>query len=76
MTFTHNNAVNNQIASEINLCSFNIGKNFALGNCFFGAYKLIKSADPDKYEYSNYGTGFDANGSSLLLQGSRIAYWW
>ena len=74
MTFTHNNAVNNQIASEINLCSFNIGKNFALGNCLFGAYKLIKSADPDKYEYSNYGTGFDANGSSLLLRGSRIAY--
>ena len=75
MTFTHNNAVNNQIASEINLCLFNIGKNFALGNCLFGAYKLIKSADPDKHEYSNYGTGFDANGSSLLLRGSRIAYW-
>ena len=75
MTFTHNNAVNNQIASEINLCSFNIGKNFALGNCFFGAYMLIKSADPDKYEYSNYGTGFDANGSSLLLQGSKIVCW-
>ena len=31
-----------------------------LGNCFFGAVKLTKNADPDKYGYSSYGIGFDA----------------
>ena len=30
-----------------------------LGNCLFGAVKLIKNAGPDKYRYSAYDFGFD-----------------
>ena len=30
----------------------------ALENCLFGAVKLIKNADIDKYKYSRYGIGF------------------
>ena len=31
--------------------------------CLFGAVKLTKNADIDKYEYSGYGIGFDSRGS-------------
>ena len=33
---------------------------FTLGNRSFGAVKLTKNADPDKYCYSGYGIQFDA----------------
>ena len=33
--------------------------NVTLENCPFGADKLTKNADIDKYKYSGYGTGFD-----------------
>ena len=39
--------------------------NIALENCLFGAVKLIKNADVDKYKYSRYGIGFDSRGSFL-----------
>ena len=32
---------------------------FAIDNCLFRAVKLNKNNDPDKYRYSDYGTGFD-----------------
>ena len=32
---------------------------YTLKDCFFGAVKLTKNADPDKYSYSGYGIGFD-----------------
>ena len=51
---------------EINMWPFNVGKVFLLGNSLFGAVKLTKNADPDKYEYSGYGIGFDTGGSFLL----------
>ena len=38
----------------------------------FGAVKLTKNADFDKYKYSGYGIGFDASGSFFLLDGSRF----
>ena len=34
-----------------------------LQNCLFGAVKLTKNSDIDKYQYSCYGTGFDSKGS-------------
>ena len=37
---------------------------FTLENCLFGAVKLTKSTDIDKYKYSGYGIGFDSRGSS------------
>ena len=38
--------------------SKDLDTNFTLGNCLFGAIKLTKNADPDKYRYSCYGIGF------------------
>ena len=37
--------------------------NIALENCLFGANKLIKNGDVDKYKFSGYGIGFDSRGS-------------
>ena len=34
-----------------------------LQNCLFGAIKLIKNSDIDKYEYAGYGIGFDSRGA-------------
>ena len=34
-----------------------------LKNCLFGAIKLTKNSDIDKYEYAGYGTGFDSRGT-------------
>ena len=54
MIFTCKEAMNIYIVCEINLWTFNVGKDFVLGNSLFGAAKLIKDADPDKYEFSSY----------------------
>ena len=35
----------------------------------FGAVKLIKNADIDKYKYFGYGIGFDGHGSYLHPSG-------
>ena len=67
------------VAHEINVWSFNIGKDFELGISLFRPLKLIKNDDPDKYKYSGYGIGFDAWGNFLLWNGSRFgkscSYW-
>ena len=34
-----------------------------LQNCLFGAVKLTKNSDIDKYKYSDYGIGFDSKGT-------------
>ena len=34
---------------------------FTLKNSLFGAVKLTKNADPEKYKYSGYETGFDVS---------------
>ena len=38
--------------------SSDLKADFTLGNCLFGAVKLIKNNDPDKFRYSGYGIGF------------------
>ena len=38
----------------------NLNAEFTLNNCLFGFVKLTKNADPDKYKYSSYDTGFDS----------------
>ena len=43
--------------------NFNISDYPKLENCLFGAAKLTKNADIDKYGYSGYGIGFDRHGS-------------
>ena len=37
---------------------------FNLKSCLFGAVKLTKNADLDKYSYSGYGIGFDSRSLS------------
>ena len=37
---------------------------------FFGAVKLTKNADPDKYKYRGYGIGIDSRSYSSLPDGS------
>ena len=34
-----------------------------VANSLFGAVRLVKDADIDKYKYSGYGIGFDGRGS-------------
>ena len=36
---------------------------------FFGAVKLTKNADVDKYKYSGYGIKFDEEGTSSFCSG-------
>ena len=36
----------------------------------FGAVKLTKDADPDKYKYSGYGIGFDLRSEFSFTDGS------
>ena len=52
---------------------------FALSDCLFGAMKLAKNADPDKYRYNGYDIGFDARSKLLLPSGERgkkHCYFW
>ena len=37
-----------------------------LENCLFGAVRLTKNADIDKYKYLEYGIGFDSIGTFLF----------
>ena len=62
--------LNIYVVYEINLWPFNVGKDFALGNSLFGAVKLTKNTDLDKYKYFGYGIGFDARGRYSLSDGS------
>ena len=52
--------VNLYISYELDTSSKDLNTDFTLGNCLFGAVKLTKNADPDKYKYSSYGIGFDS----------------
>ena len=40
-----------------------------LKNCLFGAVKLTKNSDIDKYKYSGHGIGFDSKGTFSHLSG-------
>ena len=51
--------VNIYIVYDINLWNYRDSSDAALGNSLFGAVKLVKNADIDKYKYSGYGIGFD-----------------
>ena len=65
-TFNHRNVVNLYFVYELNTWSRNLNIDVTLGDYRFGASKLIKNADPDKYGYIGYGTGFDARSQSSL----------
>ena len=49
-----------------------------LENCLFGAVKLTKNPDIDKYKYSGYGIGFDRRGEFSFGDGfgqNVIIFW-
>ena len=58
--FLHKNVVNLYISYKLEPWSKHLNIDFTLGNCLFGALKLTKNADPDKYKYTSYGIGFDS----------------
>ena len=53
-----------------NTLSKDLDKDFTLGNCLFGAVKLTKNTDPDKYKYSSYVLRFDSGSEFLWTDGS------
>ena len=50
----------------MNVQSLNLHTDFILKECLFGAVKLTKNVDPDKYCYSGYGIGFDSQSLFLI----------
>ena len=64
ITYTHGTIVNIYIVYKIisNINNFDVN----LENCLFGAVKLTKNADIDKYKYSGYGIGFDGKATFCI----------
>ena len=61
MTYSHKKVVILYVIYKIT--NFHGINNYpTLTNALFGAVKLTKNADIDKYKYSGYGIGFDGNG--------------
>ena len=52
VSFLHKNVLNFYISCKLDTWSKYLSTNFTLGNCLFGALKLTKNADLDKYKYS------------------------
>ena len=63
-TLLYGGIVNIYIVYEIT-DNFHVSSYPTLENCLFGAVKLTKNADRDKYGYSGYGIGFDRHGSFI-----------
>ena len=67
VTYTDRTIVNIYTAYELGASS-SFNNDPTLKNSLFGAVRLIKNADIDKYQYSGYGIGFDRK-SSFSFQG-------
>ena len=52
--------INLHISYILNPWLRNLNTDLTLNDCLFGSAKLTKNADPDKYNYSGYDTGFDS----------------
>ena len=63
--------VNLYISYLLNEWSKDLNTDFTLGNCLFGVVKLTKKPDPDKYEHSGYGIGFDSHSQFSWTNGSN-----
>ena len=64
------NLINLYISCILDSWSRYLNTDFTLGNCLFGAVKLTKNADPDKYGYTGYGIGFDPRSQFSLPDGN------
>ena len=60
--FNHGKTVNTYNVYEINSRDRGNDDYPTLENSLFGAVKLVKNADIDKYKYFRYGMGFDKRG--------------
>ena len=54
--------VNIFIVYEINLLNYRQSDDPTLGNCLFGAARLVRNTGIDKYKYSGYDIGFGMKG--------------
>ena len=48
------------IVYELDTWSQDLSVDFASNDFFFGSLKLSKNTDPNKYQYSGYGIGFNS----------------
>ena len=64
VTYNHRPVVNICIVYVLNLTLNSFDP--TLEKCLFGAVKLTKNTDIDKYRYSGYGFGFDSKGTSMF----------
>ena len=62
MTFTNKTIVNIYIVHELRVSPRGYDDYPTLENCLFGAVKLTKNADTDKYKYSRYDIKFERRG--------------
>ena len=67
--YDHDKIVNIYIVYDLK-STLNYNPDFTLENCLFGAVKLTKNADVNKYKYSGYGIGFDGKGDFSHPTGS------
>ena len=61
--------MNLYIAVEIKSGIFYVDNGFTLRNILFGAVKLTKNVDPEKYSYSGYDISFDVRETFSLSNG-------
>ena len=69
VTFTYGKTVNIYIVYEISFSNHGYDDYSPLENCLFGAVKLTKNDNFDKYKYSGYGIGFDRRGTFSFPSG-------
>ena len=60
VTFTQRNVIYLFIVYVLDTWSKELNANFTLKDFFFGAVKLTKNIDPDKYYHFGYGIGIDS----------------
>ena len=68
VSYTHRSTVNISIVYELGASGSHDNIQM-LKNSLFGAVKLTKHEDIDKYRYSGYGIGFDRKSSFSFLVG-------
>ena len=61
VSFTQRRVGNLFIDQELNKWSRDLNKDFAPSDCLFRSVKFPENAHPYKYQYSSYGTGFEAS---------------
>ena len=58
--FSPKNVINLFIDYELDIWSKSLDTEFSLKDCLFGAVRITKNVDPDKYACTGYGIGYDS----------------